>query len=135
MNDDSQQPEQDDDIIGTAFVGSLIVFAVLGIGGYLTFQYLKPIAELVELDSISTKLPSVADVEEIELPQILWTDITTSAGIDFVHENGAAGENYCQRQWEVGAPFGLRYDGDQDLLFVNSQHWPWSDQDESPSLR
>jgi len=133
MNDDSQQPEQDDDIIGTAFVGSLIVFAVLGIGGYLTFQYLKPIAELVELDSISTKLPSVADVEEIELPQILWTDITTSAGIDFVHENGAAGEKLLPETMGGGCAF-LDYDndGDQDLLFVNSQHWPWSDQDESP---
>jgi len=133
MNDDSQQPEQDDEIIGTAFVGSLIVFAVLGIGGYLTFQYLKPIAELVELDSISTKLPSVADVEEIELPQILWTDITTSAGIDFVHENGAAGEKLLPETMGGGCAF-LDYDndGDQDLLFVNSQHWPWSDQDESP---
>lgn len=133
MNDDSQQPEQDDDIIGTAFVGSLIVFAVLGIGGYLTFQYLKPIAELVELDSISTKLPSVADVEEIELPQILWTDITTSAGIDFVHENGAAGEKLLPETMGGGCAF-LDYDndGDQDLLFVNSQHWPWSNQDESP---
>lgn len=132
MNDTHQQPEQDDAIIGTAFVGSLIVFAVLGIGGFLAFQYLKPMEELIEIDNTPTKLPSIAEAEDIKLPEIRWTDITKSAGIDFLHQNGAAGEKLLPETMGGGcAFFDFDNDRDQDLIFINSQRWPWADQNES----
>lgn len=132
MNDTHQQPEQDDAIIGTVFVGSLIVFAVLGIGGFLAFQYLKPMEELIEIDNTPTKLPSIAEAEDIKLPEIRWTDITKSAGIDFLHQNGAAGEKLLPETMGGGcAFFDFDNDRDQDLIFINSQRWPWADQNES----
>jgi hypothetical protein len=54
-----------------------------------------------------------------------FTDITAEAGIDFVHVNGAYGERLMPETIGSGAAF-LDYDGDglQDLLLINSTHWP-----------
>jgi hypothetical protein len=53
-------------------------------------------------------------------------DVTESAGIDFVHENGAYGDKLLPETMGGGCAF-LDYnsDGDQDILFVNSERWPW----------
>ncbi len=57
------------------------------------------------------------------LPQ--WTDITRTAGIDFVHNNGAFGEKYLPETMGSGCAF-LDYDSDgwQDILLVNGKDWP-----------
>ncbi|MBD3674678.1 MAG: CRTAC1 family protein [Planctomycetaceae bacterium] len=132
MNQDFQELEQDDAIIGTAFTVSLIVFAVLGIGGYAAYHFLKPEPEIVETETLPTTLPAVQTEREQELPAIPWTDITKSAGINFVHENGYAGEKLLPETMGGGcAFFDYDSDGDQDLFFVNSRQWPWTNRDES----
>lgn len=66
-----------------------------------------------------------ATVEAASLPAVKFVDITTEAGISFHHVNGATGEKLLPETMGSGAAF-LDYDGDgdQDLLFVNSDHWP-----------
>lgn len=54
-----------------------------------------------------------------------FTDITASAGINFVHHNGAYGDKLLPETMGGGvAFFDYDNDGDQDLLFINSTYWP-----------
>jgi len=54
-----------------------------------------------------------------------FTNITQSAGVHFVHNNGATGKRYLPETLGVGVAF-IDYDNDgwQDILFANSQDWP-----------
>lgn len=59
-----------------------------------------------------------------EIPVVKFTDIT-SAGIKFVHNNGAYGDKLLPETMGGGvAFFDYDNDGHQDLLFVNSTFWP-----------
>jgi hypothetical protein len=72
------------------------------------------------------------DLAKLQPPRVVFTDVTTESGIDFVHHNGAAGEKLLPETMGGGvAFFDFDRDGDQDVLFVNSNDWPW----ESPSDR
>lgn len=54
-----------------------------------------------------------------------FVDVTSEAGIDFVHVNGATGKKYLPETMGSGvAFFDYDDDGDQDLLFVNGMPWP-----------
>lgn len=57
--------------------------------------------------------------------KIRFTDITKTAGINFVHNNGAFGKKYLPETLGPGGAF-IDYDGDgwQDILLVNSQDFP-----------
>jgi hypothetical protein len=63
---------------------------------------------------------------------ITFTDITTRAGITFVHHNGAAGNKLYPELFGGGVAV-LDIDGDAwpDLLFVNGKDWPASARDAS----
>ena len=62
-----------------------------------------------------------------EPPRAPFVDITAAAGIEFVHENGAAGEKLLPETMGGGSAWlDFDRDGAQDLLLVNSQHWPWT---------
>jgi hypothetical protein len=54
-----------------------------------------------------------------------FTDITQSAGIRFVHNNGAAGGKYLPETLGPGCAF-IDYDNDgyPDILFINGENWP-----------
>ena len=54
-----------------------------------------------------------------------FADVTASAGITFVHTNGAFGEKYLPETMGAGGVV-LDVDGDgwQDILLVDSSHWP-----------
>jgi hypothetical protein len=58
------------------------------------------------------------------LPQIVFADVTTRAGISFVHHNGAAGDKWYPELFGGGVAV-LDIDGDRwpDLLFVNGKDW------------
>jgi hypothetical protein len=53
------------------------------------------------------------------------TDVTRSAGINFIHNTGAFGEKYLPETMGPGCAF-LDYDNDgwQDILIVNGTRWP-----------
>jgi len=57
--------------------------------------------------------------------QIHFRDITTQAGIHFIHNNAAFGKKYLPETMGPGCAF-IDYDGDgwQDILIVNGQNWP-----------
>jgi hypothetical protein len=54
-----------------------------------------------------------------------FTDITASAGIHFVHNNGAFGGKYLPESLGPGCAF-IDYDNDgyPDILLVNGENWP-----------
>jgi hypothetical protein len=57
--------------------------------------------------------------------QVVFTDVTASAGIRFKHNSGAFGKKYLPETMGAGAAW-LDFDGDgwPDLLFANSKSWP-----------
>src|SRR5215213_6058502 len=60
-----------------------------------------------------------------EIPVVKFTDITSKAGINFVHENGAFGEKLLPETMGGGAAFfDFDNDGNQDVVFINSGFWP-----------
>jgi len=56
---------------------------------------------------------------------IQFRDITTQAGIHFVHNNGAFGKKYLPETMGPGCAF-IDYDNDgwPDIVLVNGQNWP-----------
>jgi hypothetical protein len=126
-----EEVPEDDTIIGQAFKWSLIVLgaAVVLVGGmWLVLQRNAP-APLVE-DAAQVVPQHIAEANDVPPPPVHFTNVTRSAGVDFVHVNGAYGERLLPETMGGGVAF-LDYDNDglQDLLFVNSGIWPWRTQD------
>ena len=68
-------------------------------------------------------LPCVARDEDIPLAK--FTDVTSQAGIHFIHVNGAYGDKLLPETMGGGVAFlDFDNDGKQDLLFINSSYWP-----------
>jgi len=126
-----EEVAEDDTIIGQAFKWSLIVLggavALVGVM-WLVLQRNTP-APLVE-DAAQVVPQHIAEAIDVAPPQVHFTDVARSAGVDFVHVNGSYGERLLPETMGGGAAF-LDYDGDglQDLLFVNSGTWPWRTED------
>ena len=120
-----------DEVIGRALAVSLVVLLVVaGIGGgiaYWVWRRPKPVVDPPAQVTLPTKRTKPA----AEVPRMPFADITKQSGIDFIHESGAYGDKLLPETMGSGCAF-LDYDndGDQDLLFVNSQRWPW---DQRPS--
>jgi len=121
-NDDGV--EQDDAIIGRALKGSLVVIGgVAAVAALIFFLLRRPDAEAPE-QVIEAAAPE--QVEQVdEAPAVRFTDITTEAGVDFVHFHGAKGEKLLPETMGGGvALFDYDGDGDLDLLFTNGESWP-----------
>ena len=126
-----EEEERDDAIIGKAVRITVIILAVgavvVGIGGWLVWKFGQEPA-VVQAPAAPPELPEVREIPEVVLPQIPFADITDESGIDFVQENGAAGEKLLPETMGTGCAF-LDYDGDgdEDILLVNARRWPWDD--------
>jgi hypothetical protein len=121
-----EEEERDDAIIGKALWASvgMIVFLAAIIGGVVLWVGRTPPQPVATVTP--PQLPAAREVPEVELPSVPFRDVTKAAGIDFIHESGAYGDKLLPETMGGGCAF-LDYDsdGDQDILFVNSQRWPW----------
>src|SRR6185436_14076457 len=124
--DDEELVHADDTIIGKAVRWSLLVLISMGVllGGALFLFKRKPASAPAKLTQLAP--PVSPSRPQAEIPEAKFVDITTGAGITFVHNNGAYVEKLLPESMGSGAAF-LDYDNDghQDLLFINSTWWPW----------
>jgi hypothetical protein len=135
MNSDdpkhSQSEEEvahlDDRVVGKAFRWSavaLVIIAAAVVGGiiYAKRDKAKATPKITQLTA-----PAAATTKTAEIPTVKFTDITASAGINFRHNNSASPEKLLPETMGSGvAFFDFDNDGDQDLLFINGDYWPWT---------
>lgn len=116
--------EQDDAIIGRAFVGSIAVIGIVGALAAGVWFFATSSELTVETLVKELQLPEVRSKAKMDYPAVSFTDVTRSWGVDFVHTNGATGEKLLPETMGSGcAALDYDLDGDVDLLFVNSQSW------------
>jgi hypothetical protein len=119
-------PERDDDsVIGRAFLGSIAIFACLGLIFGTSYYFLRGTKKVEKAVAEPISLPERREMPTAVVPTAQWIDITDSAGIHFVHNSGSAGEKLLPETMGGGcAFFDYDADGDQDLLLVNACAWP-----------
>lgn len=131
MVDRRQQEEteeiQSDDVVGRALGWSFAALVLLAAVGGIFWMISRPYERPVAGPAPETPLAEIRSAPTVQIPRIPFTDITESAGIDFVHTNGAEGEKLLPETMGGGGAFlDFDNDGDQDLLFINSNVWPWA---------
>lgn len=127
--DDGESDElvhHDDAVIARAFRWSLIALLVLAAVGAGAIYFARRPATVVEPRTEPLVAPRKSTgLSGGELPTVKFTDITSEAGITFVHNRGATGDKLLpETMGGGGAFFDFDGDGDADLLFVNSTNWP-----------
>lgn len=130
MNEEFETP-QDDTVVGKALLFSFVGLVVLALSAvavwWLNREPPAPPPPPVE----ETALAKDRELPPLEIPELAFTDITKPAGIDFVHENGAGEGDEAEKLLPEtmsggGAFFDFDADGDQDILCINSDVWPWN---------
>lgn len=138
-NDDTRYEElteQDDTVIGVVFRRSLIAIAVAAvlIGSFVGLRWWLDREVPVEIRETPIDLAHL--LTPAAVPQASpgrFVDITEAAGIDFIHHNGAFGERLLPETMGAGvAFFDYNNNGHPDLLFVNSDHWPFGPELDRP---
>ncbi|MCP4505077.1 MAG: CRTAC1 family protein, partial [Fuerstiella sp.] len=131
--DGPAEPEipDNDDVVGTAMKVSLSLLALMAAVGGILFVLKMSEPVVVPEKEEEPVLPQTRELPALEIPTVQFVDITDSAGIDFIHENGAgqgaAAEKLLpETMGGGGAFFDFDGDGDQDIICVNSAVWPWA---------
>jgi len=116
---------RDDAVTGRALRRSLVVLLLVGTlvaGVSFLIERKTPASQPPPGVPESTAAPPAALAA---IPHTPFTDVTRSAGITFIHTNGAYGEKLLPETMGGGvAFFDFDNDGVPDLLFVNSTWWP-----------
>jgi hypothetical protein len=107
-----------------ALLGTLAALAALalGVGLYLLAQ--REPAAPSPIEEAAIPAPAALPAPAEGPPRVAFTDITRTAGIDFVHISGAYGERLMPETIGSGAGFfDYDRDGHPDLFLVNSRYW------------
>ena len=119
--------ERDEARIRQAFQRSLIAIAAVILIGLLVLlgqRFNRTEPKPIELREALG--PSSIKRDTLSTPDLVFTDITSSAGLDFTHVNGAYGERLLPETMGGGVAFlDFDNDGHQDIVLVNSNNWPW----------
>jgi enediyne biosynthesis protein E4 len=120
--------DKDDSIISRALGWSLLGISILTLMVCATVYWVNRPLPVPSVSPTEFMRPRPRDTVPLEIPAAKFTDVTTDARIDFVHDNGADGEKLLPETMGSGcAFFDFDNDGDQDLFFVNSRPWPWTE--------
>jgi len=118
--------QADDAIIGRALRWSGLALGLIALMGVAWWAYYNRAPEKGPVQVTTLTAPTLPNRPETEMPVVTFTDITTEAGLEFIHVNGASGDKLLPESMGGGvAFFDYDADNDQDLLFINSQPWPW----------
>jgi enediyne biosynthesis protein E4 len=121
-----------DVVIGRAIKRTLVVVLLVGVVVALS-SFLFESLLLGPGPAVPETGVRSAEVPEGWIPEVLFTEQTAAAGIDFMHTNGAYGDKLLPETMGGGVVFwDYDNDGDQDLLLLNSGHWPWQDPGRQP---
>lgn len=123
-----QDDVQNDEVIGRALRSSLLALASLAAVAGMAWGVWNFLSQKkVEDRKTEIALPETRQIEQVQLPSIPLTDITSAAGIDWIHVSGMEGEKLLPETMGGGvAVFDYDNDGDLDLLFVGGKSWEWS---------
>jgi hypothetical protein len=117
----------------TRIIVGLVAVGILGAGGYFLSQYFKKPTD--DKKSITPEPPRQRAV--VTVPNVTFTDVTASSGVDFKHHAGFSGFKLLPETMGGGvACFDYDNDGKPDILFVNSCNWPGFEKpNEQPTLK
>ena len=125
-DDQEELVHADDAVIGRAVRWSVVVLLLILAGGAGLCSCSSTNKWWPRPQMTRMAAPVLPVRPQSEVPTARFTDITKAAGIQFVHNNGAYGEKLLPETMGGGVAFlDFDNDGKQDLLFVNSAHWPW----------
>ena len=126
-NPTETEETQNDEIVGAALRWSVAVIVLLTVAGVSFWWLNRTPEEKIAKTAGPTALPVARPAPAMVIPEIPFTEMTAAAGIDFMHENGAEGEKLLPETMGGGGAFlDFDNDGDQDLLCINSNVWPWA---------
>jgi hypothetical protein len=123
---------RDDRVIGVALRRSLAVLVAIAavVAAAAAVRWIGGRERVIDK---RVEGPGALDAGVVDPPTIPFLDVGAAAGIDFVHDTGAAGDVLLPETMGAGvAIFDADGDRAQDLLLVNGDRWPW---DRSPAER
>jgi hypothetical protein len=123
----SRDPHGDRDaVIGVVFrrsLAAMVVAVVVALAVVAAIRALRP-GETVRAKNV--EMPAAIEDGAVATATMPFADITADSGIDFVHSTGGVGDKLLPETMGSGvAVLDFDSDGDPDLLFVNSDAWPW----------